>query len=396
MKRFILFLCMLLVACFITLLLIENHSYIIFIYNSIMIKIPLWLALSASVVTVLLLYFCVTFVKIFIFLPKKFNSHFLKKKRLKGFKYISNSVGALLSNNWSLLEQYNTSLKIYLPLNMKEEAILFKCKALFEQAKYDELKSEFKAYESKNKVSESLVFIYVESLISKGEYDSAILLLLKSLGVYKKSLVLYEQLAKVYIKKQNYKALANILNITKQLNLISIDLEKSYIIYYKNNLKTLREKSNTEFQIFWKSIPKTYKNKAEIISIYIEGLYQHHDFNKADNVVKKEMKDKWNIEIYLIYLKYSNSKILDIYNSVSVWIDKFSPELVGDAYFQYIRVMIDANDLSKAEKLLQQFLELNSCAQGYALLSDVYDRLNKQAFKMKFELDAINHLKGIK
>jgi uncharacterized protein HemY len=360
-----------------------------------MVKVPLWLALTLSVAALFILCFLFIFVKSFIFLPKKFNRHFLKKKKLKGIKCLSNSVSALLSNNWSLLEQYNTSPKVYLALNMKDEAILFKCKALLELAKYDELKREFKEYEAKNKPPESLVFIYVQSLLLNDEYDSAILLLLKSLNINKKSLILYEQLAKAYVEKQNYNALFNILNTTKNINLMSNDLKRLYIVYYKYNLNLLSKKSNIEFQTFWKGIPKLYKNITEISARYIEGLYQYHDFNKADNIVKKQMKEKWDQEIYLIYLKYSNSSSLDRYNTISAWIDKFSPKLVEGAYFQYIRVMIDANDLLKAEKLLQQYLDLKHCAKGYALLSSVYDRLNNQALKIKFELAALNHLKGI-
>jgi HemY protein len=394
MKRFILFLLVLVIAGAASVVLVNEQGYFMVVYGDKLIKMPLWLGVCAGVALILVIWFVLAVLKTILKIPGRWSQGFTRRKRKKALENLKESIHLIAINDWRLLEKNNENRSTLNALRMSEESEILKLKAAYELGNYDLIVKAYAKSNDKFIHNEICGWLYAKALIAEQKYQEAELILLKTAKRSKQPSVIYEALANLYIKVQDYVSLNELLPKMSKMHLVQKSYNDYLSVCYIGLLNNARKISQLSFNDVWESIPRKIKKQHKVVDAYIHGLYSLKEHGKASTLLKKLMLDVWDDVLFEIYATNPHRSDEQAFTLMNTWISKHSPKLTHRQLHLYARAAIAAKDFAKAEEALNRILSEKACARTYMLLSEVCAEKSMHTLAAEYEKKALDTLKG--
>ena len=384
MRKLFLFLVILAIGAVTALFMIENHVYIIFIYDTTIVKTPAWLVLSIFFVFLLIIFILIIFFKRIFSVPRNLSLAIKNRKNIKVHNRVINHIHACVSGDWNLIYRENLPIKELKNISIGDVANIIRFKALFELSKDDEFEKNFKLCRQTNTISDTLALLYSKTLMRLQNYNSLIIFL-ESHGVGKTPrLEFIELLGLSYLNLNLYSKLENLLKKAKKLEKNSDIIFELTISLYQEKLLGSMNNSVIGMTKFWRKIPKEYRWNEKVVITLVKSLYLAGESSAADIIVKKFMQSFWNETLAMYFYKHTALKEEDKIITIADWRGKSCKS--GNTFIQELHILslLYANRLEESEKYLKLLVESNPSTRVYALLALLYEKLGKSSLQEEF------------
>lgn len=303
MWRLIFYVVLLVVAVWLGLWLEQDTGYVLIAYKHWTVETSLWFSVVAVFVIVFLLYYLVKFAGLLI----RSHGHLLSWYRQKQFLKAHNLTGAgllaLEEAQWREAE----SLLLRGAASSSVPVVNFLNAARAAQQRQD--------YKSRDKYLKRALFlaegkerfaVYVAKanlLYQQKSYDEALTLLEKLHKEKGRHLQVLNLLQQVYLAKNNYTKLSELLPILKKQKVLDkADYQSLAVLVYSKLLKE-SDGEIAALKKLWRSLPRALQGEVKVAEIYINRLIDHHEDDEARTLINETMRSAFSPELANAYMR---------------------------------------------------------------------------------------------
>lgn len=297
MKRLLWLLILLILIVLIAVVLHHIPSYVLLQIGSQTVAAPLWLAIDALIVLLVIMYYLAKIIRFVWLLPSRLRGHGQARKQQK---YRDLVKGAL--TNW-VTEHYDAAAKSFAKLAQQKwhpvQSLLMAAKAAQLDGKQDaalDFINRVKAESLDDKLA--LHLVKFDAVFSAKQYDKAAQVLSISQQQFPKNPSLLRRALALYTATHDF---AQQLEIVAQLQPISGDsdaLEQAEIEAYQG-LLYLSDKD--DLAKLWDSIPDKRKKASQLIYSYAEQLLTFEQADEAYALLKKALHKQANAALFSLF-----------------------------------------------------------------------------------------------
>ncbi|MCF6766935.1 hypothetical protein L3V86_00945 [Thiotrichales bacterium 19S11-10] len=376
MSRFISLLFTILLAGFIGIVLVQSQGMLILTISGYMIETPLWFAVLSVIIIGFLAVIVVKAIKGTLYVPFQFSMFFIKRKRKKALENLRASILAVLSGDYDLLSDKRKtknyhSLKSF---GFDDIGLLMEAISLLKTNRIKELKLLLSSLPHKLYESEFILWVRSELLLEENKQTEAYQLLSDAREIFPQSKLIYHAFINTSLAEGKFvKVLALLEEGNSQRMLSQHKLDSYYERAILSNLEQLKAGNAVTVSEFWSTVPNKYKKNDKIYLKYIEVLIQTNQSEKAEGLLKKQLKKSYS-KGYLTL--WSQLKHISAKERLSFIESQFrnTPFLEEDeVQFICAKLAIEAAEYDHAKSLLES---LPRNIQVDALLANVYYHLN--------------------
>jgi len=309
MLRFVIVLLFLFFAIWLGLQVSWHPGYLIISVKPWLIQMPLWFAVSCTLLFLIIFYYLITGIDYLNVLALSFKNWWQNKKEKKALSCTQRGIIALKQNFWSQAEKW---LLAGLSQSKERLGIYFAlAKAAQEQGNTEKRDYYLKtASELVPAASLAVSLVKAEMLIEKAQFDAALDILLPIKAKSPTHPKVLDLLQHIYRKQENSEQLFHLIPLMRKAKLYPNDMltqlevsEVADMLYYAD------EKSLADIKAMWQALPRYLRQQPSIIAAYVAQLDRHAKdisvTNEIKDLIRRVLKTQWDAELVLLYGSYS-------------------------------------------------------------------------------------------
>ncbi|MDA7742239.1 hypothetical protein N8865_01325 [Francisellaceae bacterium] len=397
MKRFILFLIVLVLAVAASIYLVNEKGYLMLVMGDQLVKMPIWLAILGVIVLLLVLSLIFKILRSILGFPSRWGKRSTLKRKQKAILMLQENLHAMIVGDWQLIEkQSQKNGKLWQELGLSIESEMLQLKSYLVQSDHDLIEKAYQKNSNIFKANDIYGWLYAQSLIARQNYQGAEKILLEVAKRSSNKKAAYVALADLYTKAQDYVSLKSLLPQLEKNGLAQESYAHYVAVAYRGLLNSASKDSQLSFENLWESLPRKVKQNQTVADAYIKALYGLGEKQKVLRLLKKRMGHDWDAELFELYAEAINHKekpeIEDL-NLIEKWLERYSPKLTHFHKHLHAQVAIAVKSFETAEVILLEILSEKACARTHMLLSEVYMGQNMNTKAHDHEQKALAILK---
>ncbi|HBC57246.1 MAG TPA: hypothetical protein DCZ03_08790 [Gammaproteobacteria bacterium] len=210
-----------------------------------------------------------------------------------------------------------------------------------------------------------------ELLLEQNQLDDAEHLLNEISEVAPKKSAVIKLLVKVHRANGHWNKIIELLPVLRKRDIYSAEeLMRISTEAYCERLKAIADLDGiVGLQGLWETMPKEYRNSAEVILVYVSSLVKLKQHGRGAEVIEKFLKEKWDARLVYWYGLLPDVKEKRHLDNLEVW--RAQHDLDWEVYLSLARVAVKQQLWGKAEHYLNLCLDRQPNAEAYWELSYV-------------------------
>lgn len=301
MRKFILFLIVLVLAVWAGIKIAEDPGYTLLVYRQWSVELPLWLAFAIAFFAFAFFYFVIKLIAEFGFYNQRVGYWAKRRKHQQAHKLLCRGLIELLEGNWKQAEKHLTTkvLESETPL----VNYLMAANAAHEQQAFDR-RDEYLllAHRSEPDAKIAIGLTKANLQIKQQQLEQALASLQHLRAQSPKHKYVLKSLAKLFVELNDWEHLQALLSSLKKQQVFNETqynqlIVKAYVglIKQTNDVKQL--------QTFWDEVPKAQRRTPAICAAYANCLLQYGDDQQAQKAVYDVLSRKLDDGLLSIYGK---------------------------------------------------------------------------------------------
>lgn len=304
MRRFILFLIILLLSVWLGVKIAEDPGYAVFAYRHWTVEMPLWFAITCLIIFLFLLYGLLHFFDTLDFSFYRLKNWLRWRRKYRSYNKTNRGLIELIEGHWRPAEQYLISgvAQSDAPLINYIAA----AKAAHEMGEYDRRDIYLrKAHQYSPQAKIAVGLTQAQLQFNEGKLEQALATLDHLRQIAPKHNFVLQLLEKVYLQLSDWKGLLKLLPTLRKTKIIN-DAQLSHL-EEKSYQELLRQAANKpdplkSMQEIWHTIPKKWSKDPALITGYVNLLLPFPEAeNEIENLINQVLKKGWNRELVRIY-----------------------------------------------------------------------------------------------
>lgn len=303
MWRLVIILIFLIASVWLGLQILHHPGYLLFVYGSWMVQMPVWFGILATLIFLMLFYLVISGFDRTKLLWVRIKNWWHIRKEIKLFSKTQAGLAALVEARWKkaeylLLAGVNQSLEPLINY-------LGAAKAAHEQKQYDKRDRYIqKAYKVAPNAEVAIGITRAELELEDNQLEQAAATLNHLRQLSPRHPRLLKLLEKVYIRSSDWKSLEALLPALARGKLLTSTQMQSF----EKNIycELLRESSMQTLQTVnatWEQIPRHMKKNPDVVCAYIKQLLKFPNSNnkEIEELIRATLKTTWHAELATIY-----------------------------------------------------------------------------------------------
>jgi len=376
MKRFIIFLLVLIAAVWLGITIAKDPGFALFAYNNWTVEMPLWLAGLLLVTAFLVGYGFIQLFKAFANVGKRIKGWRLDHKINSALRKTNRGLLELAEGKWETAEQLliagvehnNTPLINYLAA----------ARAAQEQGAYERRDDYLRlAHESTPGAEVAVSLTQAQLQLSHHQLEHGLATLRHLQNVVPRHAYVLKLLKQLYGELGDWKSLLELLPELRKRKVISAEnidqLEKQ--VYHGILIDAVNNQDKKELDKLWKNIPRNLHQEKALVIPYVESLLGFGDHHAAETILRDCLKNSWDSELVSLYGLVKSEKPAKQMEIAENWLRSHgnSPALL----LCLARICMRNQFWGKTKDYLQTSIELEPTAAAYAELGKLYEELGK-------------------
>lgn len=329
-RLFLILVAMLVIGGIIGLLMNQDIGYVLISYGSVTIESSIWVFAVFMIVLLIVLSWCKRILVIALrpgnFVNKVTGS--LSYKRAS--RNTINGLFELMGGNWSKAEKLLTNSASHVPYALIN--YIGAAYAASEQEAYERSKALLRAAHQTSPNAEfAISFAQGQIQMRQNHYESALATLLRLHKIQPKHRQVLKMLVQAYSKLKDWEALLALTPALKKEGILDDDnikdLEKSAFqslvdssrFTFKDNKKVSSADSVKAIETIWQKLGGISDDESMQV-IYAKALIRFNDEQKAEQFIKKCLKQNWSDELVKIYGSLSKVNTQKALQQAETWL----------------------------------------------------------------------------
>ncbi len=378
MRRFIIFLLILIVSVFLGLKIAEDPGFAFISYHNWTVEMPLWAAVVAAL---LLFYVGHTLLGLFDrvdFSLFRFRNWLRWRRMHKAYNKTNRGLIELIEGNWSkaegfLLEgipQSDAPLINYLAA----------AKAAHEREAYDKRDTYLrKAYAIAPHAELAIGLMQTQLQLDQGQLEQALATLSHLRSIAPQHKFVLKLLERLTVRLGDWQALLDLLPSLRKAKVVDSDQVKYFEAkIYQELLKASDNKNVQQIQNFWESIPKNYREEPELIACYVTKLLPYSELaSEVEPLLAKTIKKTGNKELIRLYGLFITAQPAKQLAMAEGWLKQFPNQAM--LYLTLGRLCVLCQLWGKAREYFEASLKLEVNLEAYVELGKLLEAMGEQS-----------------
>lgn len=362
MLRLLIILAFLVASVWLGITAIHHPGYLLIFYKPWMIQMPLWFAVLAAVVFIVLFYLLIDSIDRIYLLGYRIRNWFKFRRENKFYSKTQQGLTALIEGHWKNAEQL-----LLAGTNQSLEPLvnyLGAAKAAQEQNATDRRDTYIKdAYKVAPKADLAIGLTQAELEMKQEQYERALATLNHLREVYPRNPQVLRLLEKIYIHLGNWNELKNLLPSMRKSRIITAEqaatFEKNL---YCEIFRNAKHSSLEELHAIWNDVPRSVKKNPDVVYEYVKELQKYPAQEQIEDLIRKTLNHAIHPGLVRLYsdLKFENlNKQLVIAGG---WLKEYGPK--QELLLLLGKLCVQVQLWGKAKDYFDRCLEIGPCAEA--------------------------------
>lgn len=376
MKAFIIFLIFFIASIFIGLKIAEDPGFAFFSYKQWSAEMPLWFAILAVILSFFLGYMLLRLINNLDFSLYRFKNWRQWRRKYKAYSKTNRGLVEMIEGDWinaerDLLEgiaQSDAPLVNYLGA----------AKAAHERGAFEKRDAYLRKAEEIAPHSEVAIGITQATLLLKqGQIVQAQAKLDHLRLIAPKQKVVMKLLERVYVHQSEWQSLLKLLPSLRKAKLITPEEMQNFEKkIYLELLKANENKTQSDLQTLWNSIPKNLRQQPDLISGYTRQILRYPDSAIAqEEMLSKAIKAQWDLNLVKWYGLVNADPVKQL-SKAQKWQKEHPDQPV--LLLTLGRLSMRCQLWGQAKTYLENSLKLEPSAETYAEYGKLLEQLGDQ------------------
>ena len=365
--RLIFYIIVLSLATWIGLVLYSDPGYLLFSYQQWVIEMPIWLAMLASFVGIVIIYCVLQFLINFRITYRKIKDWILGRSKHTSEKQTTHALLQLGEGRWKMAEQ--NALRAAKSNHQSLVNYLLAARAGHEQKARDRRDQYLKlAFEAEPKKEIVIGLTQAQLLYQQGQFNQCLVTLKRLQQLAPAHKTVLKLLTEVYQAKENWEPILQLLPNLKRYHVFPAEeLDLIEDITLQAILRQIATQEGKQaLMVYWQNLSKKKRERNKVIQVYVQSLVELSAYSEAEKIIRLTLKRTWDMELVKLY-GFSPSQ--DIGKQISIaegWLKNHAGESM--LLLTLARLCLRHQLWGKARNYLEASIEINPCAEAYAEL----------------------------
>lgn len=372
MKKSITFFILLALAVFIGSFMAKDTGYILIAYRTFRLETSLWVALI-----VIILLFIVSYILMRVLYHTKTLPHKLKRWNTQTQQKQISKI-AQLGTQAYLEENFKITEKCFSQLIQKDPQVFIYYVLAAQAAQAQNHHSARDSYlmQAHKRIKNADFAIQLEKTnlyLKANQQELALVLLKKLYKDHPKHPYLIRQLSYLYANLEDWTSLKKLLVPLKKSKALSKDaLLQIENQTYQNILKQ-SQRSLADLKTTWKSMPKYLHEDIDLLKIYVQYLFEHHETLTALSLIETGLKQHWSGDLLKLYSLHAYKDVKIQLQTAQKWLTRHPKDFM--LFFTIGRLYCHNHEWGEAKHYLEKSIDLSPEPFIYQLLGQVEEQL---------------------
>jgi HemY protein len=372
MKKSIIFFILLGIAVFIGSFMAKDTGYVLIAYQNLRLETSLWVALIFILLLFILSYILMRMLYHTKTLPHKLKRWHTQTQQKQIAKIVQLGTQAYLEKNFKVAE------KCFSQLARRDSKVLiyYILAAQAAQAQHHYSARDSYLVQAHKQIKNADFAIQMEKTnlyLKANQQEFALAILKKLYKEHPKHPYLMHQLSHLYANMEDWTSLKQLLVPLKKSKTLSKDaLLHLEIETYQNILKQ-SQRSLTDLQTTWKSMPKYLQENIDLLKTYVPYLFKHNEILIALSLIETVLKRHWNGDLLKLYSLHAYKDVKIQLHTAQKWLTRRPKDFL--LFFTIGRLYCHNHQWSEAKHYLEKSIDLSPEPFTYQLLGQVEEQL---------------------
>lgn len=376
MGRFIWFLIIFIFSVWLGLKIAQDPGYAVFAYQHWTVEMPLWFAIVAFIILVMILYGLLRFLDGIDFSLYRLKNWLKWRRKYKSYSKTNRGLLELIEGNWRGAEFY--LLKGIPQSDAPLINYLGAAKAAHEQQAYDRRDGYLrKAHDLAPQAEIATGLTQAQLLLDQGQLEQSLATLDQLRTLAPKQGLVLKLLEKLYIRLGDWQSLIKLLPSLKKARLIN---EAQFQQFEKNTyLELLRHAMHKNMGLqsireLWESIPKKYQHDPLLIYYYAKLMLLYPEAGgEVPQLITKALKKEWNKDLIRLYGMIQSEDPKRQLAQAEIWHKQYGEQAV--LLLTLGRLCMNNQLWGKAKNYLESSLKLEPAVETYLAYGTLLEKL---------------------
>lgn len=301
MRRLIVMLIILLASVLTGLEISRHPGYLLLVYHSWMVQMPLWVAALSLIFTFVMFYIVIDSIDRLQFMWFRIKNALRIRSEHKAYSKTQRGLALLVEGEWKKAEK--------LVLAGVDQSIdplmnyLSAAKAAHEQHAWDRRDGYIKkAYEVAPDAELAIGITQAEFALSQDQLEQALAILNRLRAVSAKHPRVLKLLERAYVRLGDWENLQLLLPALRKAKLLTgLQLQQFEAHLYAQMFATDYYKTLDDLKSRWNAMPRAIRTNSEITEKFAKQLMRFNDMNEAAEMIRKSLKQEWSASLVNLY-----------------------------------------------------------------------------------------------
>jgi HemY protein len=301
MRRLVVMLIILLVSVLTGLEISRHPGYLLLVYHSWMVQMPLWVAALSLIFTFVAFYIVIDSVDRLQFLWFRIKNAWRIRKEHAAYNKTQRGLALLIEGNWAKAEKLllsGVSQSMDPLMNYLSAA-----KAAHEQRAWDRRDRYIKkAYEVAPEAEIAIGITQAEFLLSQDQLEQALAMLNRLRSLAPKQVRVLKLLERAYVRLGDWQNLQLLLPVLRKTKILSgTQTQQFERNLYADMFRTDHYKTLDDLKASWNAMPKNIRHHSDVVLAYTKQLVHFHQTEEAAELIRKSLKQEWSPALVNLY-----------------------------------------------------------------------------------------------
>jgi HemY protein len=390
MRRFIIFLLILVASSWLGLKIAKDPGFALFSYQHWTVEMPLWAAILALVILFLIGFFCLRLLDGLDFTLFRWRNWLQWRRKYKSYSKTNQGLVDLVEGQWKRAERY-----VLEGIPQSEAPLinyLAAAKAAQEQTAYDRRDAYLrKAHDLAPHCEIAISLTQAQLLLQQGQLEEAVATLTHLHEIAPKHKMVLALLERLYIRLADWHALLNLLPSLRQAKIISsaqLEIFEKNIYYELLSNAENKADEAVEVEQIWNSMPRKLQDHPLLLGCYAKQVlpYAEH-ISEVEVLLSKSLKKSWDAELVRLYGLLVADNSLKQLSKAEGWLKRYPSQAV--LLLTLGRLCVRCQLWGKARTYFESSLKLEAMPETYLEYGKLLEYLGEFTMAMQSYRDGL-------
>lgn len=393
MRRLIVFLLILLASVWIGVEVMRHPGQLLIIAHPWLIEMPLWFAVLAFLIFIVLFYLIIDSIDRLQFLWFRFKNWLRFRREHRLYNKTQHGLTLIIEGRWKKAERL-----LLAGINESVDPLmnyLGAAKAAQELGAYARREEYIKkAYQVAPHAVLAIGLTEAELQLSHEQVEQAIVTLTQLRQTSPRHPRVLRLLEKAYTRLAQWQSLLNLLPSMRKAKVVNAEqysqFEKNM---YAEILHAAKDKNLAEIQQMWADMPRHVRRNPDVVLAYVKELLRFSDTKDAEELIRKTLKNYWQPELVRIYgmLPFVNlNRQLVV---VGAWLKMYGEK--QETLLTLGRLCVRVQLWGKAKSYFERCLDLGPDVEASLAYGQLLEQLGEHEGALQIYREALHPQRGL-